>query len=125
MPEFTTAGRTLGGLLIDRAEFRPRLADARWFVYAAGWVDPMDVNVATISIRYELDNKTQIVLGSVTASGAGFVKKAMGPFDMFATAGVPAGETIVALRLHAIKDLGVDGQIEAWTLYVRFLPALL
>lgn len=124
MPAFGTSARLFGSYAMDRSIFRELQADSRWYFYAAGWLDPKDGNIATVSLVYEKDDGTQLVLGSVTQAGSGRVKKSMGPFDLFATAGVPAGETIPIVRLRAVKDAGVDGEIDGWCLWVRHLPAL-
>lgn len=122
MPTFTTTGKTFGGLSLDRTVFRKLLPDARWMVYAAGWVNPNDANTATISLVYEKDDGSQVTLGSTTQAGSGKVKKGLGPFDVFGTAGVPA-EAIAVVRLMAQKTAGVDGTAEAWTMGYHFLPA--
>lgn len=123
MPTFNTTGRTFSGLAVDRSVFRQRLPDARWFVYAAGWVNAGDTNVATVSLVYEKDDGAQVTLGSVTHNTATKTKKVMGPFDVFATVGVPAGEQIPVVRLRASKASGADGTIESWVLWLRLLPA--
>lgn len=124
MPTFGTAGRTFGGLSVDRSVFRELLPDARWYVYAAGMVDPGDGNVATLSLIYVEDTTgTTHTLGSTTKTGAGLVKFDMGPFDVFGTSGVPAGEDVPVIQFKAAKDAGVDGTVSAVTLWVRFLPA--
>ena len=122
MPTFSTSLKLLGAYAVDRSIFRERLPDDRWWVYAAGWVDPKDANTATISLRYEKDDGTTILLGSVTQARAGRVKKSMGPFDVFGTASVPAGETIPIIRLGAQKSAGIDGELDGWTIWVRLLP---
>ncbi len=124
MPTFGTSARLFGAYAVDRNLSQEIQADDQWLVYAAGWVNPKDANQATVSIVYEKDDQSVIVLGSVTQSSAGRVKKYMGPFDVFATAGVPAGETVPILRLQASKDAGVDGELDGWTLWVRHIPAL-
>src|SRR5439155_16507091 len=82
----------LGGVSVDRSVFRKVLPDHRWLVYAAGRVDPRDADGVIIALAYVEDDSTAVSLGSVTLTGAGFVKQTLGPFDVFATAGVPAGE---------------------------------
>lgn len=124
MPTFGTTPRLFGGYMVDRAEVRRLIPDARWFVYAAGWVDPKDGSTATVEIVYEKDDGSVVVLGSVTQAGAGRVKVKMGPFDVFAVAGVPGGEEIPSLRLRASKDGGVNGEVDGWCLRLRFFPAL-
>lgn len=122
MPTFSTTPTLFGGYALERATFRELQADHRWYVYAAGWVDPKDVNQATVSLVYEKDDQSIITLGSVTQTGSGRVKKKMGPFDVFATAGVPAGEEVPIIRLRAVKNAGIDGELDGWTLWVRHLP---
>lgn len=123
MPTFDTTGRTFSGLAVDRSVFQKRLPDARWLVYAAGWVNAGDANVATISLVYEKDDGSQVMLGSVTHNTGTKTKKVMGPFDVFATVGVPAGEQVPMVRLKAVKSSGADGTIENWTIYLRLLAA--
>lgn len=108
---------------MDRSVFRELQPDDRWWIYGVGWVNPKDANQATIAFMYEKDDGTVVQIGTVTQSGSGRVKKSMGPFDIFATAGVPAGETIPIIRLAAIKDAGVDGELDGWVVWVRHLPA--
>lgn len=123
MPTFTTSGKYFGGLAVDRSVFRRLLPDYRWYVYAAGLVNPGDANVATLSLRYQRDSTSTFdTLGSETFTGAGLVKFEMGPYDVFGTAGVPAGETIPIIRFHAAKDAGADGEVAAVTGWVRYLP---
>jgi hypothetical protein len=124
MAAFGTAGRRFGGYVIDRAVFRELLPEHRILVYAAGIVDPGDGNNATISLRYLTDAIAAVTLGTVVRSGAGPVKVAMGPFDLFATVGVPAGEQILAIDLHAIKNAGTNGVLWPWNIHIRRLPAL-
>lgn len=119
MPTFGTTKVSYGAFMQSREIFRPLEADRRWFVYAAGWVDPGDGNNATISLEYEKDDESFIVLGSVVASGAGRVKASIGPLDLFATAGVPGTESIVSIRLRAVKASGVDGTMDGWNIWVR------
>jgi hypothetical protein len=122
VPVFSTTAKLFGGYALDRATFREFQADDRWLVYAAGWVDPKDGNIATVSLVYEKDDQTVISLGSVTQTGSGRVKKNMGPFDVFATPTVPLDESIPIIRLQAIKNAGVDGELDGWNLWVRHLP---
>lgn len=124
MPTFSSSGRVFGGLSVDRSVFRTLLPDAKWYVYAAGMVDPGDANVATLSLRYvENTTGTTHTLGSTTATGAGLVKFTLGPLDVFGTGGVPGGENVPVLQFHAVKDAGADGTVQAVTLWLRFLPA--
>lgn len=123
MPTFNTTGRLFDGIAIDRSVFQKRLPDARWLVYAAGFVNAGDTNVATVSLIYQKDDQTQVTLGSVTHNTATTVKKVMGPFDVFATVGVPSGEQVPMVRLKAIKASGADGLIENWDIWLRLLPA--
>jgi len=120
---FSTSGRLFGGVAVDRTVFRELLPDHRWYAYAAGLVDPGDANIATLSLVYvENTTSTTHTLGSTTKTGAGQVKFTLGPFDVFGTAGVPAGEDVPVVRFKAIKDAGVDGAVEAVTLWLRYLP---
>jgi hypothetical protein len=118
---FDTTGAVFGGLAVDREVFRRRLPDYRWYVYAAGLVDPRDANTATLELVYHLDDNTLVSLGSITQAGAGMVKRELGPFDVFNTPGVPAGETIPIVRLRATKTAGVPGEVVAWVIWNRFL----
>jgi hypothetical protein len=113
----------VGGLVVDRSIFRTVLPDARWFVYAAGLVNPGDGNTATVALQYVKDTGVLVMLGSATAVGAGWAKLSMGPFDVFGTAGVPAGETIPAIVMTAQKNAGVNGTLSAWTIWTRFLAS--
>jgi hypothetical protein len=110
-----------GGIAVDRSIFRRLLPDARWVVYAAGLVNPQDANIATVSLVYTTDAIANVTLGSVTATGAGFSKKSMGPFDVFGTGGVPAGETIPVIRLVMSKNAGTDALFQTWTIWLRLL----
>ena len=123
MPTFPAAGKTYGGLALDRSVWRRKLPDRKWVVYAAGWVNPNDANTATIAIVYEKDDGSQVTLGTTTQAGAGKVKKTLGPFDLFGTGGVPAGETVPIVRLKFSKNAGVDGTCEAWNLAFDLVPA--
>lgn len=122
MATFTTAGRILGGKSIDRATLRARLPHARWLLYAAGLVNAGDTNIATLTLRYVKNDGTTVPIGSVTHNANTLVKKAMGPFDLFATAGVP-GENIVTVELFGQKNAGADGTARDWTLWTRYLPS--
>lgn len=122
MPLFTTAGTTYGGFAVERDVFRRRLPDDRWYVYAAGLIDPRDANVATAELVYHKDDNTLVSLVSDTATGAGTVKLALGPVDLFAAA-IPAGEAIPVVRLRFTKNAGVDGECLVWTIWTRFLAS--
>ena len=119
----TTTPKLFDAVTVDRSVFRKLLPDARWFAYGSGWVNPGDANTATVELCYEKDDGTIVVLGSVTQAGAGLVKKQLGPFDVFATAGVPAGETIPSLRLRGAKTAGANGDLANWTVWLRLLPS--
>ena len=121
---FSTAGKLFDGYAVNRSVFRELLPDHRWYLYAAGLVNPNDANTATISLRYQKYDTTTVTLGSVTQAGSGLVKKSMGPFDLFAVGGVPMTETVVVIRLNAQKSAGVDGTIECWNIWLRLLPFL-
>lgn len=112
-----------GGLTIDRSVFRELLPDYKWYVYAAGLVDPGDANTATIGLDYTKDNMVSVSLGSTTKSGSGWVKFSMGPFDVFGTSGVPTTETVACVRLSAQKSGGTSGYLDAVCIWTRFLPA--
>lgn len=120
---FSTAGRILGGWSVDRSVFRQRLPDARWYVYAAGLVNPGDANTATLTLRYVKDDGTTVTLGTNASTGATLQKRVMGPFSLFGTGGVPAGETVVVIELHGVKSAGVDGTARHWTCWTRYLPS--
>lgn len=123
MATFGTTAQTFGGVAIDRAYSRNILPNTRWLYSAAGLVDPGDANIATLSLVYEKDDGSFVTLGSITASGSGVRKRHMGPFDLFATGGVPSNELIPVVRLRAIKDAGLDGTVESWTIMLRLLPS--
>ena len=129
---FDTAGKLLSGVTLDRSTFRPFLQDGYrstldatlwrgWLVYAWGWVNPNDANTATLALKYEKNDKTVVTLGSTTQAGAGWIKKTMGPFSVLETAGVPQGESVPMVRLHAIKSAGVAGDLENWSIALRLL----
>lgn len=120
---FDTSTTVLGGLSIDRFTFRELLPDRRWYVYAAGLVNPADANTATLALVYVKDDMTTVSLGSTTKAGAGWVKFALGPFDVFGTATVPAAESIACVRFTAVKSAGAAGSVEAVCIWTRFLPA--
>jgi hypothetical protein len=111
----------LGGIAVDRSIFRKLLPDARWLVYAAGFAAANDANTLSMSLVYQLDNTTLQQLGVVSTTTAGFIKLSMGPFDVFATGGVPAGETIPVIRLRGIKVAGANGSFVAWNIWLRLL----
>ena len=112
-----------GGVAVDRSVFREVLPDARWAVYAAGWVQPQDANVATLRLVYQKDDVSLVTLGDTTATGNSWQKIAIGPFDVFGTASVPAGETIPMVRLIVLKDAGTAALVQNWNVWVRFLAA--
>lgn len=121
--DFSTTVVGLGGLTIDRVTFRELLPDYKWYVYAAGLVNPGDANVATLDLRYTKDDITTVVLGSTTATGAAWAKFSLGPFDVFGTATVPNTESIACVRFTAVKDAGATGSVQAVCIWTRFLPA--
>lgn len=124
MPTFGTSGSTFGGFAVDRSVFRRLLPDYKWYLYAAGLVSAGDTNTATIKLIYVEDTTgTTHDLGSVTHNTASVVKKALGPIDLFAAAGVPNDEDVVVVRLYAEKDAGVDGTVDTWTVWLRLLPS--
>ena len=125
-PETTidTAGCDCGGLAIDRSVFRKFLPDARWFVYAAGRVDPVDSDGVTIALEYVKDDNTTVALGTSTLTGGGMVKASLGPFDVFGTASVPGGEDVAIVRLFATKENTGFAELRNWCVWVRFLPSL-
>ena len=109
----------VGGVAVPRAVMRTLLPDARWLVYAAGFLNPGDGNALTVSLRYEKDDTTNVVLTSAPFSGSGFQKVILGPADVFGTAGVPPGEAVPMIRLYAQKAAGASGLLSAWTLWLR------
>ncbi len=113
-----------GGVILDRSVFQRQLPDARWLVYAAGWGASDNVNPMVIELAYQKDNATFVTLGSVSITTSAPTKLAMGPFDVFATAGVPAGETLPCVRLRASKAAGAaTGQLFApWQIMLQLLP---
>lgn len=115
-----------GGITVDRFTFRKLLPDSRWLVYAAGLALSGDANPLTLSLVYEADNLalTQLDPVATTVTSVAAVKTTLGPFDLFATAGLPApAETIAIIRLRAAKAAGAAGAVEAWSLWLRLLPA--
>lgn len=117
-------GVVYGGLAVDRSVFRMLQPDARWLVYGAGWVNPTDgANGVTITIQYETDAPgTVVVLGTLAVpAGVAYVKRALGPFDIFNTATVPQGETIPIITLKATKLTAGTGELRDWCLWFRFL----
>jgi len=119
-------GTVYGGLAVDRSIFRKLQQDARWFVYAAGWVKTDGAHAVTLGLQYEKDNAAVVVLGTLVAAATGaYTKRAFGPFDVFGTAGVPAGETIPIVTLTATVAAGGAGTafVRDWNLWVRLLPA--
>lgn len=118
---FGTTERLFAGFAVDRSVFRKTLPDARWLVYAAGWLNPGDGNTATVRLAYEKDDGTLATLATLAQVGGGRLKAKLGPADLFGSAGVPAGETIAMIRLGAVKNTGVNGTVENWTIWVRFL----
>ncbi len=113
----------LGAISVDRAVFRRLLPDDRWYVYAAGRVDPSDNDGVTVELAYVKDDNTAVVLGGATWTGAGMLKKALGPFDLFGTVGVPRTENIVVVRLQATKLVASTAEMRDWTLWLRLLPS--
>jgi|SRR5215469_10722215 len=110
-----------GGIAVDRSVFRKLLPDARWLVYAAGLAAAGDANPLTVALSYRSDGGGVTTLGSTTTSVAALTKVSLGPFDVFATGGVPAGETIPVIRLFASKGVGANGSIVAWNIWLRLL----
>lgn len=124
---FTTAAPTLvvnsfGGVAVDRSVFRRLLPDARWAIYAAGYLETNDGSNATVGLAYQTDAGALVSLGTVTVSTPGG-KFALGPFDLFGTGGVPNTETVPIIRLTAQKAAGVNGEIMASCVWVRYLPS--
>jgi hypothetical protein len=108
-----------GGCAVDRAWSRTVLPDAQWVVRAAGFANSGDGNPFVVSLIYQTNALAVVTLGSATTSVAGFVKLAMGPFDVFGTGGVPAGEAIPVIRIIANKGAGTNAQIAAWTIWLE------
>lgn len=119
----TLATNTFGGIAVDRSDFRRRLRDNRWIVSAAGWVDTGDGNGATLQLVYVRDNGTFVVLGTLVVPGGTVSKMTFGPFDVFATVGVPAGEQIPVVALTAQKASGANGVLFVWDVWLRLLPS--
>lgn len=124
MPTFGTTPVVFGGCVIDRVRFRRKLPDDRWYVYAAGLVNPGDGSTATIELVYQKDDNTFVAIGSTTQAGAGEVKKVMGPFSLFDTPGVPSNELIPVIRIRASKSGGVEGTLKTWHVFVELLPSI-
>lgn len=123
MATFGTSTRTFGGLAIDRSVFREKLPDETWVLWAAGWVNAGDTNVATVSLAYQKDDASYVSLGTVTHNTATATKKTIGPIDLFANGSVPQKtETVVMVRLRAVKDTGADGEVENWTVWLELRP---
>jgi hypothetical protein len=112
-------GQFFGGVLVDRSWSRTVLPDRQWVVRAAGFINPTDANGVTIDLNYTSDALATTSLGSVTLTGAGVVKARLGPFDVFATGGVPSGETIPAIRLRAIKLVSGTATILHWDIWLE------
>lgn len=120
-----TGGLSLGGVAWDRvvtADYVPGVG--RWLVWASGLVDPADANGGTVALVYQKDNLAVVTLVSGTWTGAGFVKKTIGPVDVFATAGVPAGETLPIVRLVATKATSGTMGLTAWTIWSVWIPGV-
>jgi hypothetical protein len=107
-------------LAIDRSVFRELLPDARWLVYAAGFLNSSDGNTVTATLTYQDDSTTVVVLGSVSHA-AGWAKKVIGPLDVFGTPGVPTGESVPMIRLHFSKATAGTGECAGWCLWLRLL----
>lgn len=122
MPTFGTTAKLFGGYTLKRSLMRTLQADHRWLVSAGGWVDPKDANTATVSIVYEKDDQSVVVLGSVSKTGSGREKTWIEECDVFGTPGVPAGEEIPIIRFRAVKDAGVEGEVDGWALWIRHQP---
>ena len=111
-----------GACIMDRSVFRTVLPDFKWYVYAAGLADPGDGNNLHIALVYIKDDTTAVVLGTGTFSGAGMAKRSIGPFDVFATAGVPPGETLPLIRVAVDKVSGTAATVDAWAIMLRLFP---
>lgn len=115
----TTTAASLGGIAVDRSWLRKLAPDTRWVARAYGLVDPADANGVTIYCEYVSDAIALTTLGSITPTGAGYQKASMGPFDVFGTGGVPAGETIPIVRLRAQKVTSGSANLAQWTLWLE------
>ena len=122
MPSFSTTGQVFGGFSVDRATFRTLFPDARWLIYAAGQINLNDASDGTAELLYYKNDGTTVSLGTLALTGgAGLQKVRMGPYDLFATVGVPKTENVVTVRLKLTKTAGVDGTAQAWTVWRRLL----
>jgi hypothetical protein len=112
-----------GGCSVDRSVFRKRLPDTRWFASAAGVVNPTDAAGVTLDLVYLTNAIAAVSLGAATFLGAGAVKATLGPFDVFGTGGVPAGETVPIIALRATKLVAGVATLSHWNIWIRFLPS--
>ena len=124
---FTTAAPAFpatniwGALAVDRNEFRRIVPDRRWYLYAAGLVHPHDANTATVALQYLDNSGTLTSIGTVTQAGNAYVKRVMGPFDLFTV--VNNTEAIPVIALTAQKSAGANGSLFGWTMWVRYLSS--
>lgn len=123
---FVGGAQAFGGCTVDRRVFRKLLPDDRWYIYAAGIVNPTDANGVTIDLEYIPGSSgaaigAALLLGTATYVGAGAIKQTLGPFDLYATAS-KADDTPV-IRLKATKLVGATCTLSNWNVWVRFLPS--
>lgn len=103
---------------MPRSIIRRLQQDRRWLLYASGRVDPRDANAVTMEAVYIRDNGTVTSLGSaLSPAAAGFTKQTIGPFDLASV--LALGEAIPVLGLRFSKAGGVDGEVRAWTMWLR------
>lgn len=117
--------KVFGGVAVDREVFRTLQPDARWLVHAAGWAKGDATHTATIGLQYESDTPgTVVVLGTVViAASATYSKFRLGPFDVFGTGGVPAGENVPIVTLTGVVAAGGAGTIRSAAIWLRLLAA--
>lgn len=117
------APQVFGGCAVDRTRFRTRLPDDRWIITAYGVVGPGDVNGVDLDLVYTTDAIATVSLGGATFTGGAPLKGSLGPFDLFATPGVPQGETIPIVALRATKKVGGNATLAQWCIWIEFLPS--
>jgi hypothetical protein len=115
----TTAPTGLGGIIVDRAWLKTRFLDGQWVVRAALRLIPGDANGMLVELIYNKDDGTAVVLGSTTPTGAAFTKIGLGPFDVFATGGVPTTESFPALRLRVTKVTSGTGTVSYASMWLE------
>jgi hypothetical protein len=119
----TTSPAVLGGFMIPWATLRTLLPDARWAIYAAGWVDQPGPAVIA-SVAYERNNGSLVPFGTATLVAG---KNEIGPYPLRGTfadaAGVPKDEDIISVVLRGqLAATGTAGSMRRWTLWLRMSP---